>query len=199
MDKGYEMKKIAIYLRTSTKKQEYKSQLNEIKKYLSRNDIDAQTCKIYHDAQSGKCMQRKALKELQADMLAGKIESVYLYALDRLSRQGTESVMAFLSLANSKGVLVEFVSDQYLNHSDPLLRNILITVLSELARKEREKIVSRVKAGIEVAKKNGKRLGRPPIQNIESIFELRNEGLSLQAIADRLNISKTVVHKYLSK
>lgn len=192
-------KQIAIYLRCSTKKQEAESQKREVEKYLKSEGIKSNCCKLYIDYQSGKSMKRPQLNKLQEEMLRGKVHSIYLYSLDRLSRAGTESVMSFLSIANSKGIKVEFISDKYLNHSDPLIKNILITVISELARKEREKIVKRVVAGIENARINGKKLGRPPINCHQEVFELRESGKSLQVIANELGISKSSVHKTLKK
>lgn len=192
------MKK-AVYVRVSTKSQKTQSQMLEIKNYLAQQDISITSCVIYQDKQSGKNMKRPQLLKLQRDMLDGKITHVYLYALDRLSRAGTESVMAFLALANSKGVSVEFVCDQYLNHKEPLIKNILITVLSELARKEREKVISRVKAGIENARNNGKRLGRPPVVNPDRVISLREQGMSLQQIATKLGIAKSTVQQILKR
>ena len=80
-----------------------------------------------------------------------------------------------------------------------MIRNILITVLSELARKEREKIVTRVKAGIEMARQSGKKLGRPSIINAELLYQLRAKGFSYSYIAKELNIAKSTVHKYLQE
>ncbi len=45
-----------------------------------------------------------------------------------------------------------------------MVNNILLEVLSSIAEEERETIKRRQREGIEVAKKNGKHLGRPPLE-----------------------------------
>jgi DNA invertase Pin-like site-specific DNA recombinase len=75
---------------------------------------------------------------------------------------------------------------------------------------ERDIIVERVKAGMRKAKEQGKRLGRPKAAvDIDGILSLRRQGLSLQAISDRVkyqdskgrwrNVSKGKVHRLLRK
>lgn len=190
---------IAIYLRTSTKKQELDSQLAEVKKYIIQNEVSFESCKLYIDKKSGKSMNREKLIELQEAMISGKVKIIYFYALDRLSRQGTEAVMGFLSLANSKSIKVEFVVDQFLNYEDPMIRNILITVMSELARKEREKIVERVNAGLAAAKKRGVKLGRPQLIDPIKIIHLHKKGMTMGQIAKEVGCSKSAVHKTITE
>lgn len=63
------------------------------------------------------------------------------------------------------------------------------------AQFERDLIVSRVRAGLSAAKRKGIRLGRPRIVDAEKVIELRRQNLSLHQIAQKLNVSKSAVHK----
>lgn len=189
---------IAIYLRVSTIRQEVDAQLLKINTYLEGKGIDVNKCKQYIDKESAKTMARPQLQALQKDMIASKITAIYFYSIDRLSRQGTEAVISFLHLAYSKNVKVEFVADQYLNHEDSMIRNLLITFLSEFAKKERERIVDRVRAGLAVAKAQGRVGGRPKVDvDGEQLTSLRKQGVSIRDICKRLNLSKGVVQRWL--
>ncbi len=61
---------------------------------------------------------------------------------------------------------------------------------------ERSMVQERVKAGLERARANGKKLGRPPVPpiQIEKMRKLRNKGMTLTAIAKRVGVSVGKVH-----
>ena len=63
---------------------------------------------------------------------------------------------------------------------------------------ERDLIRKRLHAGLDRARAEGKRLGRPPLsrETIAEIRSLRRRGLSVRAIAEKLNQSTGVVGKY---
>ena len=62
---------------------------------------------------------------------------------------------------------------------------------------ERSMIRERVMAGLDRARSQGKRLGRPPIPpiTVDKIKRLRVEGLSLRKIAKQVGISPSKVHQ----
>jgi len=84
----------------------------------------------------------------------------------------------------------------------------MFTIISAMAKLERDIIVERVKAGMRKAKEKGKQIGRPKaVVDVLKIISLRKQGFSLQTIADRVkykdskgrwrNISKGKVHRIL--
>ncbi|MFQ6044572.1 MAG: recombinase family protein, partial [Candidatus Poribacteria bacterium] len=86
----------------------------------------------------------------------------------------------------------------------------MFTIISAMAKLERDIIVERVKAGMRKAKEQGKRIGRPKaVVDVDNIISLREQGLSLQAIADSVkykdskgrwrNVSKGKVHRIIKK
>ena len=78
-----------------------------------------------------------------------------------------------------------------------LYLDILISVLAALAKQERRRISERTKAGLETAKRKGKRIGAPPkLHLVEDIAHLANQNLSKQAIAKKLKVSRNTVYKY---
>ena len=65
---------------------------------------------------------------------------------------------------------------------------------------ERGMIQERVKAGLNRAKAQGKRLGRPPVPpiQIERIKQLRDDGLSYRKIAEKTGLNAATVYRKLS-
>jgi DNA invertase Pin-like site-specific DNA recombinase len=86
----------------------------------------------------------------------------------------------------------------------------MFTIIGAMAKLECDIIVERVKAGMRKAKEQGKRIGRPKaVVAVDKIISLREQGLSLQAISDRVkyqdskgrwrNVSKGKVHRIIKK
>lgn len=154
-------KKPAVYLRVSTKKQEYDSQETYMRDYLqSHLGIEWDDVLVYRDKVSGGAVERKSLRELEQDIIKGRISTVYFYRLDRLSRAGSEHVIELLQLANSKGVDFWFAQDTILNTTNRMVRMICLVLLAEKAREERETTIERIQDGLTAAKNKGRKLGR---------------------------------------
>jgi len=69
------------------------------------------------------------------------------------------------------------------------------------AELERGMIQERVKAGLQRAKDQGKRLGSPPVPPIQlqKIASLREQGMSYRKIANRVGLSVGKVHSCVNK
>src|SRR5262249_21857637 len=79
-----------------------------------------------------------------------------------------------------------------------LVRNILLALLSSLAKLEEEKISERTKAGMARAKTNGVKIGRPKlkIEIRQKIAQRARRGETPYAIAKALGIDKHTAAKY---
>jgi len=81
------------------------------------------------------------------------------------------------------------------------VRSILLAVLATLAKLERQKISERTKAGLERARRRGKKLGRPSVLEDEElctrIVALKAQGLSRRKIAQELGLAPATVGKVL--
>jgi putative DNA-invertase from lambdoid prophage Rac len=76
---------------------------------------------------------------------------------------------------------------------------MVYTVIAAVAELERSLIRERVVMGIERAKAQGKRLGRPPGTNVNTrkVHKLKGLGLSVRQIAKEMDISKSTVSRRL--
>lgn len=70
-------------------------------------------------------------------------------------------------------------------------------MLAALSAFEREIIKERVVAGIQNAKANGKKLGRPRLNLEQEVRALRVSGYTFRQIQSKLKISPGTVAKYL--
>ncbi len=89
-------------------------------------------------------------------------------------------------------------TEQYIDSSG-IFKDVIIALLSTLAKQERIRISERVHAGLARAKQQGRVGGRPPLDDVkvEEIRKLRSNGISIVGIAKKLKISRGTVYQYL--
>jgi DNA invertase Pin-like site-specific DNA recombinase len=75
---------------------------------------------------------------------------------------------------------------------------MVLTFLAAIAEFERSIIQERVKAGLDRARSEGKRLGRPRVGfDLERALALRNDGLGYKQVAVALGVPRTTLFRYL--
>ena len=150
--------KAVLYVRVSTNKQEADNQLLQLREYCKKMDY-----KIEHefvDIISGKETSRPAYDKMFNCARKRLFDIVIFWDLSRFSRAGTLHTLQKLKELEGLGILWHSYQDAYLSSVGDF-KDVVISILSTLAKIEREKISERTKAGLERAKKEGKRLGRP--------------------------------------
>jgi len=192
------MKKAALYARVSTtdKDQNPEVQLRELREYCAR--VGA-TYTEYVDFASGATDKRPGYKMLINDATRRRFDLVIVWSLDRFGRS-LQQLVTDLDLFDSKRI--DFISHtQNLDTTTPHGR-LLFQVIGAFAEFERAMISERVKSGLDLARANGKQLGRPPVLSDimqKNIIDAAEEGLSIRDIAKRTSISATTVHRYLAQ
>jgi DNA invertase Pin-like site-specific DNA recombinase len=192
--------RIAIYARVSTndKGQDPENQLRELRA-LCVNSGHTIT-REYVESDSGRktVEKRKQFAALFEDAAKRKFDCVLFWALDRFSREGMGQTIGHLQRLTSYGVTTHSYTEPHLGTDNELVRNILLALLSSLAKVEAQKISERTKAGMARAKAKGIRIGRPKIG-----FELRQEiakraatGETAYSIAESLGIDRHTAAKY---
>jgi peptidoglycan hydrolase-like protein with peptidoglycan-binding domain/DNA invertase Pin-like site-specific DNA recombinase len=118
----------------------------------------------------------------------GEASCLVVSQLRRLSTSASDLGRILESIAHNGGRLVAL--DVEVDTAVPAGRkaaNVLISV----GAWERERVGQRTRKGLEAARARGHRIGRPAVDDMpelkERIAAMRAEGLTLQAIADRLN------------
>jgi DNA invertase Pin-like site-specific DNA recombinase len=184
--------RIAIYCRVSTDGENVDLQVNELREYADRRRW--QVIEEYLDVGvSGAKESRPALNRLMADARQRKFDILLVWKIDRFGRSLKHLVN---SLAELESVGVAFVSlRDSIDLSSPsgVLMFQLIAAMSQF---ERSLIQERVRAGLQNAKRKGKRLGRRPVEvDLSEVGSLRRSGASWRMISKELGISVGKLHK----
>jgi DNA invertase Pin-like site-specific DNA recombinase len=180
--------KVAIYVRVSTEKQEAMNQLLQLREYAKRSDWVI--TEEYVDVTSGKNKKRPAFDELFKDARKKLFDVVLFWDLSRFSRAGTLHTLDKLTELQRLGIEWESYQEGYLRSMGDF-KDVVISIMSTLAKIEREKISERTKAGLERARKEGKKLGRPKISayHKRKVLQLYGELGSIKKVSKNVNIS----------
>jgi len=189
----------ALYTRVSTrdKGQETANQLHELRKLCT-----AQGWTIvseYEDHESGGKADRSQFKAMMTDAAKRKFDVVLFWALDRFSREGVYETHVHLKRLDDAGVRFRSFTEPYLD-SCGMFRDAVISILAVIAKQERIRIQERVRAGLERARTQGTRSGRPVgrprvIFRHDHVFELRNQGQSWRQISKQCGVGVTTVRR----
>jgi DNA invertase Pin-like site-specific DNA recombinase len=186
--------KVAIYARisTSNKGQDADNQIQVLREYCQR--MDYYIYKEYVDEVSGGTSERPSFKNMFADASKRKFDLILFWSLDRFSREGTRATIHYMEQLEGYGVNFKSYTEQYID-SCGIFKDVIISLLSTLAKQEKIRISERVRAGLARSSKKG---GRPTINYsiIEQIKDLKSNGLSNRAIGKSLKISHSTVGLY---
>lgn len=188
-------KKIAAYVRVSSSTQKLISQEDAIQEYADAHGL---TVKFYRDQIQGNTTKRPALDMLHKDIFAGKIGTVIIYKLDRLSRKGVREGLNVLANWLGRGVRLISIQEQF--DFEGALGELLAAVFLAVARMERDHISQRVKAGMHSAMKRGVKVGKAAWKKTAFKFSyaearaLRAHGVRVVDIAEQFNVTKQAIY-----
>ena len=186
------MKRIALYARVSTKDQDPETQLLALREYAQARELEI--LGVYVDVGiSGSKDRRPQLERLMKGAHRREFDAVLVARFDRFARSVRHLVMA-LDEFNALGI--DFISlSESIDTSTPMGK-MVFTVIAAVAELERSLIRERVMMGLNRAKAQGKKLGRPSASvDPEKVQQLRLEGLTFEAIGKQLDVSRTTVAK----
>ncbi|RYZ27651.1 MAG: recombinase family protein [Sphingobacteriales bacterium] len=185
----------AIYARVSTrdKDQDADNQLLVLREFCGR--MGYTVINEYVDEVSGSTSDRAAFKALFADAAKRRFDLVLFWSLDRFSREGARATIRHLEQLEGYGVSFRSYTEHFID-SCGIFKDVIISMLSTLAKQERIRLSERVKAGLARTSKKG---GRPtiPTAMIEEVRRLKAEGLSNRRIGAALNLSHSTIGLYL--
>jgi DNA invertase Pin-like site-specific DNA recombinase len=189
------MKRVAIYLRVSTSKQETSNQRRELEAVAARSGW--RIVAVFEDAGISGAKgrdQRPGLDALMKAVNSKEFDLVATWSVDRLGRSLTD-LLAILQGLHDKGVDL-FLHQQGLDTSTTSGR-AMFQMLGVFAEFERGIIRERVNAGLARARANGIKLGRRPVKPaVEArIRQLRAKGVGILKIGRTLGVGTSVVQR----
>lgn len=127
-------------------------------------------------------------------------DTLFIDSIDRLARN-LRDLQDIIKTIVSKGVIVRFVKENlsFSENQDPIA-NLTLHLMGAFAEFERNMIRARQREGIDLAKKEGRPLGRPPKVNARFLKDaklLKSQGISIRQIAFRMQVSRATIYKVL--
>lgn len=187
-----QMGRLFAYCRVSTTEQNTKNQIQAIES--AGYGIDEH--RIISETVSGstEAMKRPEFSTLVKHKLETG-DTLIVLKLDRLGRDNID-VQQTISMLMNKGISVislDLPSKDLASAEGKLI----LQMFTAFAEFERNRIRERTKEGLMRAKREGKKLGRPPAkETIKSVQACKEEGLSQPKAALRLQISLSTVKRH---
>ncbi|OPY64287.1 MAG: DNA-invertase hin [Syntrophorhabdaceae bacterium PtaU1.Bin034] len=157
--------------------------------------IKAGCQKIFEDRISGTRAERPGLMKTLEMLREG--DTLVVWKLDRLGRS-VKHLVDFTSDLSRQGINFKSLADS-IDTSAPSGR-FFFHVMASLAEMERELIIERTRAGLEAAKKLGRRGGRKrqmTESKIASAKKLLAEGMTPRDVAQNLGVSIPTLYRWL--
>ena len=184
--------KAAIYSRVSTSSQTTDNQTQELLAVADRNSWNIEA--VYSDVISGAKEKRPELDALMKAVIRREVDVVLIWDISRLGRS-LQHLLKLLEEFHAKGVDVYF-HQQGIDTTTPAGR-LMFQMCGAFAEFERGMIQERVKAGLQRAKAQGKKLGAPtvPEKTATKAKEMYEVGMSFRKIGRELGIHHSTVSK----
>lgn len=189
---------IACYLRVSSRSQKTDGQRAEIERWLTRHGFELGSVLWFEDKETGKTLKRQAFEQLQKAIFEGRVKTVVVWKLDRISRRLKDGITILANWCD-RGVRVVSVTQQI--DLSGAVGSMIASVMFGLAEIELEYRRERQIAGINVAKQRGVYKGRQKgttKSKPQRARELRERGLTIAEIANALGTSERTVFRYIA-
>lgn len=196
--------RVIIYCRTSLgeDRQNVDNQKIPLSRYVEQRKSEGwELQEIIVDRASGGRADRDGITKIMDMAHKRKFDILITYSLDRLSREGVSQTLRYLSILEANKVRFISYTESYLNTLEGPFKELVVSLIGYLASVEREKIRTRIKEGLNRLKSEGKKLGRPKVdqEKITKAKYLRNnQNMSYGAIAKEMNLTRARAHQLVN-
>ncbi|MBA5684832.1 recombinase family protein [Photobacterium damselae subsp. damselae] len=187
--------RIFAYCRVSTVEQTTDNQILAIR----NAGYDIQESRVISETVSGsvRAMERKEFKTLIEHKLEGG-DTLVVLKLDRLGRDNIDVQQTIEQLTAKKIKVVSL--DLPVSDLSSAEGKLMLQMFSAFAEFERNRIRERTQEGLNRAKAEGKKLGRPAAKDTTAnVQQCKAEGLSQSATAKELGIGIATVKRHWNK
>lgn len=142
---------------------------------------------------------REQLNKMISELKAG--DTIVVADMTRISRS-SKDLLDIVDKIKEKGAFIKSIKDTWLDTtSDNPYQSFLMTVMSGLSQLERDLISSRVKEGLEAARKRGHYPGRPrtAATKVDVVRKMNDAGMRICDIVTATGLSRSTVNRILGK
>jgi DNA invertase Pin-like site-specific DNA recombinase len=189
--------RVALYARVSTKDkgQDTENQLLQLRQFCQQQGwiITGE----YVDQKTGRTSDREAFQRLFQHAYEKRYDLCLFWALDRFSREGATDTLQHLRRLSNYGVQWKSFTEQYID-SAGMFGEVIISLLAVLAKQESVRRSERASAAYARLKSQNRteHLGRKRlVVDRCKILEMAAGGMSTRAIAAKMKISHTSIHR----
>jgi len=188
---------VAAYVRVSSASQDAKMQRHAIATAAAARGLAVRTW--YEDTKSGGTLARPELVRLREDVRAGRVRTLLVFRLDRLTRSGIRDTLSLLEEFRAHGCELVSVSDGF-DLAGPAAE-VVLAVLAWAAKVERVAIGERISAARARVEEKGGAWGRPKRMSPDQVkraVAMRDGGETIRGIASRLRVPRATVARALA-
>ncbi len=164
---------------------------------LQRDALTAAGCeKIFTDTMTGTSTERPGLTKALAALRSG--DTLVVWKLDRLGRS-LSHLVALIAELGERGVSFRSLSDPIDTASAG--GRLVMHIMGALAEFERSLIVERTQAGLQAAKRRGKKLGRPAKLSAAQVIHakaLMAAGENGRSVARSFGVARSTLYAALT-
>lgn len=200
------MQQAVIFVRVSKKEQDYQRQLEDLRSLALSQAVQV-VAEISEKISGARTNQeRDGIQELLRLSRTGAIQKVLVCEVSRLGRSTVE-VLQVVDELTQLGVSIyvqNFGIETLRNGKRNPVAQFLFTLLAEFARLERETLRERILSGMDEARRQGKKIGRPDgtteekaafLKKYASVVRNLRAGLSVRKTAKLCDVSINTVRK----
>ncbi|AZF57307.1 recombinase family protein [Pseudomonas sp. R11-23-07] len=188
------MSRTFLYCRVSTSSQFTENQVQEVK----NAGFDVQAGRVVEETISGSiaATERPGFQKLLDRMESGDV--LIVTKLDRLGRNAMD-VRQTVEHLTASGIRVHCLALGGVDLTSAAGK-MTMQVLGAVAEFERDLLIERTQAGLERAKKEGKKLGRPEaLSTTRDVLELKEQCCSQSEVAEKLGIGIATVKRHWNR
>ncbi|QHV95632.1 recombinase family protein [Spirosoma endbachense] len=187
------MQQAVIFVRVSKKEQDYHRQLEDLRAVAQTQSVRV-VAEISEKISGVRTNQeRGGIQELLQLCRQGAIQKVFVCEVSRLGRSTVE-VLQVVDELTRLGISIyvqNFGIETLKNGKRNPVAQFMFTLLAEFARLERETLRERILSGMEEARRQGKKIGRPDGTVEEKATFLKKYGSVARNLRAGLSVRKT--------
>lgn len=186
----------AIYLRVSDPSKGQTTENQRLPLEQFRDEQKWKHAKVYEDQESAfRNGGRPAFARMMEDAVRHSFDILLFWSLDRFCREGSYRTLHYLSQLSAAGVKFRSYMEPYIDTANPM-GEAIVAILAALAKQESVRRSERVKAGMDRARSQGKRIGgRRRRFTIEEFGKLVAAGFTAAELMAHFGIKRSLVFK----